>query len=337
MTSTTVYFAPNRRPDLNAPGGYGADMIGAGDRATYAVVPVAGIDLNDEDSGVLGTITEATPGQFAETVVAEIAASRRNLLVFIHGFDNSFEEAIKRAAFNREWFAASGLPAANTTVLAFTWPSAGTLFDNLPNPPDKAYKEDQRQAGLSGTHVAAFLRVVQPVAAQVRHAGGRVFLLAHSMGNHALSRAVATLFAGPGAPTSPVFDEAILAAADEVDTTLETAEANMFRLRSMATRISVYSSVRDVAMGLSIGVNGNIRLGYTGPAGRTNGTIYPPEQFRSVDCTGVFDFPGLVPPDATHQYYRRSKAVRADITALMAGKPVTPGVSALRALPFGGA
>ena len=60
MTSTTVHFATNRWPDLNAPGGYGADMIGAGDLATYAVVPVAGIDLTNEASGVLGTITEAT-------------------------------------------------------------------------------------------------------------------------------------------------------------------------------------------------------------------------------------------------------------------------------------
>ena len=336
MTATTVYFATNRRPDPAAPGGYGADLVGAGDLATYAVVPVSGINLADESSGVLGVVTEATPGQFAGTVGAEIGASGRNLLVFIHGFDNSFEDAIKRSAFNREWFAASGLAAANTTVVAFTWPSAGTLFDNLPNLPDKAYKEDQRKAGASATHLAPFLRVLQPFAAQVRHAGGRAFLLAHSMGNHALSRAVASLFAGPGAPTTPTFDEAILAAADEVDTTLETASADMFRLRSLATRISVYSSVRDVAMGLSIGVNGNFRLGYTGPAGKANAAAYPHAQFRSVDCTGVFDFHGLVPPDATHQYYRRSKAVRADIAALMAGGPVAPGVSALAALPFGG-
>lgn len=334
MTATTVYFATNRRPEPAAPGGYGVDIIGAGDRVTYAVAPVTGINLDDEDSGMVGTITEAMPGQFAETVGAEIAASGRNLFVFIHGFDNSFEDAIKRAAFNREWFAASGLPAADTTVLAFTWPSAGTLFDNLPNSPDKAYKDDQRQARASGTHLAAFLRVVQPFAAQVRHAGGRAFLLAHSMGNHVLSRAIASLFAGPDAPTAPMFDETILAAADEVDTTLETTAADMFRLRSLATRISVYSSIRDVAMGLSIGVNRNIRLGYTGPAGKTNGMTYPPSQFRSVDCTGVFDFPGLVPPDATHQYYRRSTAVRADIAALMAGRLVAPGVSALTALPF---
>jgi len=32
-----------------------------------------------------------------------------------------------------------------------------------------------------------------------------------------------------------------------------------------------------------------------------------------------------VPPDATHQYYRRSKIVRADIVATLAGRPLVAG------------
>src|SRR3954470_7261242 len=50
-----------------------------------------------------------------------------DLLVFIHGFDNTFSDAISRAAFNREWLAASGLPGTNTTVVAFSWPSSGRV------------------------------------------------------------------------------------------------------------------------------------------------------------------------------------------------------------------
>ena len=88
-------------------------------------------------------------------------------------------------------------------------------------------------------------------------------------------------------------------------------------------------------MDLSMAVNKNIRLGYSGPADKSNESIYPPATFRSVDCTEVFDFFGLIPPDATHQYYRRSKTVRADIVKLMANQPVTDGVSSLSALPFG--
>lgn len=153
------------------------------------------------------------------------------------------------------------------------------------------------------------------------------------MGKHALSAAVQTFFAA-GNAVPKLFDEAILAAADEVNTTLETAgQSAMFNLRSLATRISVYASVRDMAMDLSMGVNHNEWLGFNGPAQKGDATLYPPTLFRSVDCTQVFDYFGLVPPDATHQYYRRSKCVHHDIVTLMAGGAVLPGVSELRASP----
>jgi hypothetical protein len=106
----------------------------------------------------------------------------------------------------------------------------------------------------------------------------------------------------------------------------------MFRLRDLSSRISVYSSQRDVAMDLSMAVNHNRRLGFEGPASKANQAIYPPDVVRSVDCTQVFDYFGLIPPDAIHQYYRRSETVRADIAALMARQAVAPGVSALQAM-----
>jgi esterase/lipase superfamily enzyme len=190
-------------------------------------------------------------------------------------------------------------------------------------------------AGKSDVSLANFLRNTLALVAQVRASGKRAFLLAHSMGNHALAGAVAQIFAPEAGAIPATFNEAILAAADEVNTTLETSGAGMFRLRDLADRISVYSSHRDVAMYLSMAVNQNARLGFDGPAVKGNTAIYKPETFRSVDCTEVYDFSPLIPPDATHQYYRRSKTVRVDIVKLMAAAPVTPGVSSLTALPFG--
>ena len=49
------------------------------------------------------------------------------LLQHVHGFDNAFSDALTRAAFNREWLAASGQPGTNTTVVAFSWPSSGRV------------------------------------------------------------------------------------------------------------------------------------------------------------------------------------------------------------------
>ncbi len=335
MPDTTVYFATNRQPDPAAPGGYGARIVDPADpgQVTYSVVPVTGIDLTDDASGQLGAITETTAGGFAETVQAEIEAEGKNLLVFIHGFDNSFENAIKRAAYVRTWFAASGTPAADTTVLAFTWPSAGLLFASLPNAPDAAYRADQAMAGRSGLHAASFLHNVLGLVTHVRGNGRRAFLLAHSMGNHVLASAMPHLFPAGGEAMPVRYDEAILAAADEVSTTLRTPGVGMFPLRAMADRISIYHSHRDIAMDLSTSANQNRRLGFWGPDPLIDQTIYPPAQFRCVDCTAVFDFSGLVPADATHQYYRRSPIVRADIAAVMDGQPITPGLSSLSSLP----
>ena len=117
---------------------------------------------------------------------------------------------------------------------------------------------------------------------------------------------------------------------------MQTPNVGMYRLRDLADRISVYSSRRDIAMDLSRVVNRNRRLGFDGPADKGNPLTYTPATFRSVDCTEVYDFFGLIPIDATHQYYRRSRTVRDDITKLMAGAPVAPGVSSLSAFIAGG-
>jgi esterase/lipase superfamily enzyme len=219
---------------------------------------------------------------------------------------------------------------ADTTVVAFTWPSSGTLFANLPQAPQDAYLADLAMAGRSAAHLAAFLKNILMIVSRVQALGKRAYLLAHSMGNHALASATPLVFESLAAGHA-LFDEVILAAADEVNTAFATQGAGLNPLPSLARRISVYSSLRDIAMDLSMTVNHNVRLGYSGP---DNKAIFAPAIFRSVDCTEVFDYFGLIPPDATHQYYRRSKTVRADIVKLMAGQPVAPGPSSLSALPL---
>ncbi len=331
---TTVYFATNRTATQT--GGFGSGIVAPAETC-YAVIQVADIDLGHENSGNLGAITMRQAGGFTELVQAEILAAGKNVLVFIHGFDNSFEDAIKRSAFNREWFAAMHRQPSDTTVLAFTWPSEGRLLADHPALLDDAYKADQQLAGASGPHVAAFLRHVLDLAVRLKqqHAGARVILLAHSMGNHALQAAVERFFAD-GPPPS-LFDEVILAAADEVATTLERPDhAGLFRLRDLARRISVYYSHRDVAMAASLVANGNVRLGFDAMPHKADGVLFPLTQFRWVDCTAVFDLIGqdLLPLDASHQYYRRSKTVRADIALVMADDSlVRSGGSSLFALP----
>ena len=150
-------------------------------------------NLNADTIGAITSIQTTGKGQFSQSAIDDLSDPGRNLLVFIHGFDNSFENAITRAAFNQQWFAGSGLQDAETSVVAFSWPSAGKLIRLAF--PTSAYRRDQTVAGQSGLHIMTFFANLEPIIASARAKGNRVFLLAHSMGNWALQSAVENWFA----------------------------------------------------------------------------------------------------------------------------------------------
>jgi esterase/lipase superfamily enzyme len=329
MPSTTVYFASNRVTTGPATQwqSYGADIIAPSDpsQIRYAVAFVDGIDLNAEGSGVITAIENDRLSDFDDGVKGDIVGSGKNLIVFIHGFANSFKDGITRGAFNREWFAASGLPDADTTVIAFSWPSLGQLIAAPPHLLPDDYLRDQTQAGQSGFHIASFFKILEPLITQVRAQGRRAFLLAHSMGNFALQAGVESWFSHGNLPVE-LFDEVFLAAADErFDSFGFPAGARLSRLRDLGHRISIYYSVRDIAMYLSFAVNLTPRIGHEGPQHKADPGEFDPARYRIADCAEVGDYDLFNPPDASHQYYRRSKKVRADIAAVMNKDPGAQG------------
>ncbi|MBS0521337.1 MAG: alpha/beta hydrolase [Proteobacteria bacterium] len=316
---TTVYFATNRvvTGDPTRWQSYGTKLVAPSDPTamTYGTAFVNDSNLTADTTGAILSIQDVQSGGFGQSAIDDLSNPGRNLLVFIHGFDNSFENAITRAAFNREWFAASGVAGADTTVVAFTWPSAGRLI-TLPFP-SAAYRIDQTTAGQSGLHLMSFFANLEPIIAAARRQGSRVFLLAHSMGNWALQAAVESWFAH-GNGDAHLFDEALLAAADEIYTTFEfEPSGRLSALDRLATRISTYYSEEDAVLKLSMAVNiGAKRLGQDGPHNRSDTTEFPPATYRMVDCTNFRDY--AVDLASSHQYYRRSPGVRADIATVMA-------------------
>ena len=328
MADVTVYFATNRV--IQGPAtdwrNYGAEIVTPTDPAkiTYATAFVQGTDLGAEDSGAIASISHTQAGGFQPGLVQDIVGAGKDLLIFIHGFANSFLNSITRAAFNREWFAASGVGAADTTVVLFSWPSLGQFIAAPPHLLPDDYLRDQAQATQSAFHIASFFANLQPIIAQVHNQGRRVFLLAHSMGNFALGVAVESWFSHNN-PAVTLFDETFLAAADERwDSFALPMAARLSQLPHLTSRISIYYSIRDVALYLSIAVNLITRLGHEGPTHKSNATLYPPPRFRIANCAEVGDYDMWKPPDASHQYYRRSHKVRADIARAMGNDPTLP-------------
>jgi esterase/lipase superfamily enzyme len=317
---TTVYFATNRAL-TGAPEdwrSYGTGIVTPSNpnAITYATAFVDNTNLTADTTGAIQQIENVSTGRFSQSAIDDLSNPGRNLLVFIHGFDNSFEAAITRAAFNREWFAQSGVAAADTTVVAFSWPSLGRLLD-LPLPWGD-YQHDQIKAGQSGFHLMTFFANLEPILRRARANGSRVFLLAHSMGNWALQAAVESWFSH-GNGDADLFDEAILAAADERYDSFDFPEpGRLSALHRLAKRMSIYFSRIDNVLALSMAINlGAKRLGQDGPHDRFDTGKFPPAQYRMVDCSGfrdyAFDFA------SSHQYYRRSPGVRTDIAQTMGG------------------
>jgi hypothetical protein len=76
---------------------------------------------------------------------------------------------------------------------------------------------------------------------------------------------------------------------------------------------------------LALAMNFMQRLGFDGPKDKADNDDYPKANFRLVEVTKVEDYDRFNPPDASHQYYRRSKAVRADIVSVLANTAVVSG------------
>ena len=320
MATTTVYFATNRV--LNGPAedwkSYGTSIVSPSDptATTYAVAFVDNTDLTADKTGLITDIRDVEQGHFSANVISDLQDPGRNLLVFIHGFDNDFEASITRAAFNREWFAQSGVPAADTSVVAFSWPSLGRLLD-LPLPWGD-YRRDQTLAGQSGLHIMSFFANLQPLLERARSTGRRVFLLAHSMGDWALQAAVESWFSH-GNGDALLFDEVILPAADERYDTFDFPQpGRLSDLYRLGRRISIYFSRADSVLVLGAAINlGAKRLGQDGPHNRFDTVRFPPAQYRMIDCTDFRDYAFNFA--SSHQYYRRSPEVRADIAQVMTG------------------
>ena len=316
---TTVYFATNRvvGGSDQMVGSYGDDMVSPNDATavTYGEAFISATNLTGDTTGAITELRKIGKGGFTDDSLGDLANAGRNLLVFVHGFDNSFENALTRAAFNREWFAATKLDAADTTVVAFSWPSLGKLI-TWPFP-SSAYFHDQTKAGQSDQPLMRFLANLQPVIEEVRKQGHQVFLLAHSMGTGALQAAVERWFA-MGNGDAFLFDEVILAAADEIWTSFDYGPiGRLSALGRLGRRTSIYASEADIVLTVSKGLNGVQRLGQDGPDGIHDISRFPPSKYRLVDCSEHKDYDfGLA---SSHQYYRRSPAVQMDIANTLAG------------------
>ncbi len=318
-----VYFGTNRKPNRKkAPDDFGWGFSEAGLASLrFGMAEVTGGNLDNYDlylaperlrkdverkikggkGSVLGSLN------VFERVRDKMIGHARDTVVFIHGYNVSFKQALTSAAeLKRNFSTARGGPGVN--VVLFSWPSDGSMM------PFIAYANDRQDAAASGPafargllKLADFLRGSRPVEA----CDQRVHLVAHSMGNYVLRHAVQEIVAhSPGRPVR-IFDQVFLMAADEDDDAFEYAH-KLKPLPRLAKRVNVYFNNEDAGMAISDKTKGNPdRLGDDGP--RVPRGI--PGKVTLVDCTPVVE--GLV----EHSYYLDTPTVVGDMQKVLVGTP----------------
>jgi esterase/lipase superfamily enzyme len=177
---------------------------------------------------VLLSVVPQDEQAFYAALSAKVTSSPgKDAFVFIHGFDNTFEQAAWRTAQLAYDLHFAGAP------IMYSWPSKGGVTD---------YLADEATVEWAAPHLEKFLLAV---AAQ-SHATN-VHLIAHSMGNRALTRALAAI-ADRHAAALPMFKHVFLAAPD-VDVGVFKQLAAAFP--STATHVTLYASANDKAIALS--------------------------------------------------------------------------------------
>jgi esterase/lipase superfamily enzyme len=189
------------------------------------------------------------------------AAKSRRVLVFVHGFNTTFERALI-------WFAQIAHDAdADAAPVLFSWPSRGSIFD---------YAYDRESANFSRD---AFERLLREIVADP--SVGEVTLLAHSMGAWLATETLRQMAIKDNS-IHPKIRNVILASPDlDVD----VFRVQLQRFGTPRPNFTVFVSRRDRALRLSRRIAGNVeRLGVVDPAAKP---WLSAEGIDVIDLTGA--------------------------------------------------
>lgn len=164
---------------------------------------------------------------FARMTGAITSTQTKSAFVFIHGFNNSFEEAAWRAA------QISLDVRLDMVPILYSWPSKESATE---------YMADAQFAEIAMPRLRQFL---EDVAA--RSGAQTVHLIAHSMGSRVVSRALTEMVRS--GKTTPQFRHLVLGAPDI--STLVFNEQIAPYLQQAGVSVSVYASETDKALKLS--------------------------------------------------------------------------------------
>jgi esterase/lipase superfamily enzyme len=232
---------------------------------------------------VLQKASEVIPEVFYKSVRERVAAAPdKSAFIFVHGYNVLFKDAARRTA---QMTYDLGFPGA---PVFYSWPSQGTTL---------GYTVDENNIQWTQANLKKFIKdFADQSEAQ------NIYLVAHSMGNRALTGAVKELVQ-ENPDIRNRFREIILAAPD-IDAEIFKRDIAPFIVTATPT-VTLYASSNDKALIASKQVHGYARAGDSG------GGLVIVTGVDTIDSTNAeTDFVG-------HAYYASSKSIIADMFNLI--------------------
>ncbi len=218
-----------------------------------------------------------------KSALQQFSQDERDALIFIHGFNVTFEEAAIRAA-------QIGFDLNVPGITAFySWPSKGSV---LP----LSYSSDEATISASEQYIVEFLTQFAS-----RTGARRVNIIAHSMGNRGLLRAIQRIAAQAATQTSKPFGQIFLAAPD-VDIDLFRDLARLYP--QVSERTTLYISSKDRALATSGVVHDHPRAGF-----------YPPVTI--VDELDTIEVSNIDLTLLGHSYYASAESILYDMREVL--------------------
>lgn len=254
------------------------------------IISYGGEEEDSNEHFVIQKMEILEEGQFLEKSKAVLSRSRfyqDHILLFIHGFNVGFDDAVYAAAQISWDINFDGLPCI------YSWPSRGEL--SL-----AAYTYDRNSAQQSRNRIASFLKMLAGIKG-AKH----VSIVAHSMGNMALIEALRQLQT-PGESSKKLFSEIVLAAPDmDRDNFIDLAGM----LPKFADGVTLYASANDKALNASKRLAAKIPRAGDVPDG---GPVVVP-MIDTIDASSVSSYVfGM-----NHSYFATNRSVVSDIGRLI--------------------
>lgn len=232
---------------------------------------------------MIQTLEEITKTNFNDYMKQSFTKmGKKDVLIFIHGFSNKFDESVRKAgqiAYDLDF---PGI------AMTYSWPSQGA-FSVL------NYKKDEQYSSYSVKYLKEFLLNV------VKNSKGhKINIIAHSMGNRVLVNAIADI---QKTSKGTIFNQIILAAPD-VNAKIFKTEI-LPKMQGKANKITLYASSGDNALKASRHIHQQSRLGESG------------EFLTVANGMDTIDSTGVDPSTMGHSYFSSTKTLLQDMKNLM--------------------